>query len=343
MIKNKTNNILVVGAGFSGAVVARELAEAGSQVTVIDKRDHIAGNCYDYVNEHGIRVHRYGPHIFHTSNPEVMTWLQRFSDWTEYYHRVKAILDDGTYVTFPVNAETKARVGAENVLDIFFRPYTKKMWGMEIEQLDASIINRLPTRDDMCDLYFPNDLYQCLPTEGYTRLFERILDHENILIKLNTHYDKTMNAEYDHVFNSMPIDEYFDFCHGPLPYRSLRFHTVTLPTPRLLPTATVNFTHSGPYTRMVEWKNLPEHGTNNNYTTVTYEEPCDYRDNNMERYYPVKDVDGRNREIYRRYRELVPSNMEFIGRCGLYVYFDMHQAIASSLAVAQNFLKHNEK
>ena len=140
--------ILVVGAGLSGATIARECAEAGHDVKVIDTRDHVAGNAYDYVNEHGIRVHQYGPHLFHTNNKSVFDYLSKFTKWVDYKHKVKALLEDGRYATLPVNRETKDMVGEENVLDIFFRPYTKKMWGVELDDPNPEIINRVPIRDD---------------------------------------------------------------------------------------------------------------------------------------------------------------------------------------------------
>ena len=335
------SKILVVGAGMSGAVIARELAEAGHKITVIDKRDHVGGNCFDYVNEHGIRVHKYGPHIFHTNNKEVVDWLGRFTEWVPYQHKVKALLKDGRYVTLPVNKETKEIVGEENVIDTFIRPYTKKMWDKDIEELDPSILQRVPIRDDMNELYFPNDEYQFMPKDGYTVMFENILIHENITVNLGVNYDKDLNEEFDFIFNSMPIDQYFGYCHGELPYRSIKFHDVVVPCPRLLPVPCVNFTHSGPYTRMTEWKNFPNHGENDEVTVITYEEPCDYKDNDFERYYPVKDLNGQNRDIYRLYRDMTPPNMEFIGRCGMYVYIDMHQAVASSLATAKRYLNEN--
>lgn len=332
-------NILIVGSGFSGSVIARELAMHGYQVTVIDKRDHIAGNCYDYVNEHGILIHKYGPHAFHTNNKQVVDWLLQFGTWFDFQLRVKAMLDDGTYVTLPVNLETKQLVGEENLIETFVRPYSEKMWGVPLEQVDPQIINRVPFRDDLNELYFPNDQYQMLPLGGYTKLFEAILDHERITVKLNCEFDKSLEQDFDYVFNSMPIDQYFDYCLGQLPYRSIKFHTVTLPVVKVLPSHIVNFTNTGPYTRIVEWKNWDQHGHNHMYTTVTYEEPCDYRDNNMERYYPVKDPDGKNKELYNKYKAMVPEHMEFIGRCGQYVYIDMHQAISGALAVAKKFIK----
>jgi UDP-galactopyranose mutase len=331
-------NILVVGAGLSGATIARELAEAGHIVDVIDRRHHIAGNAYDYYNEHGIRVHEYGPHLFHTNNKEVFDYLSRFTQWADYKHKVKAQLEDGRYVTLPVNKETKEIVGEENVLDIFFRPYTKKMWGVELDELNPEIINRVPIRDDDNELYFPNDEYQAMPVMGYTNMVNNMLSHINITVKLKTEFDKHMEPHYDHVFNSMPIDQYFGFKFGKLPYRSIKFHTVTLPLSSALPTATVNFTHDGPHTRVTEWKKIPCHGTNKYNTTLTFEEPCDYADNNFERYYPVKDRDGKNRELYEQYKNETPENMTFIGRCGLYAYLDMHQAVNSALATARKFL-----
>ena len=329
---------LVVGAGLSGVVIARELAKAGHAVHVIDRRDHVAGNAYDYENEHGIRVHKYGPHLFHTNNEDVFEWLSQFTDWVEYRHKVKAQLSDGQYVTLPVNRETKDIVGEENVLDVFFRPYTKKMWGVELDQLNPDIINRVPIRDDYNEEYFPNDKIQFMPRHGYTQMVENILTHHNITISLNTEYNYHMDQEYDHVFNSMPIDEWFEWKYDKLPYRSIKFETVSLPIPQALPTATVNFTHSGPKTRVTEWKNIPCHGDNKYITTLTFEEPCDYSENNYERYYPVKDRDGKNRELYKKYKAEIPEHMTFIGRCGLYAYLDMHQAVSTALATVRKFL-----
>jgi len=336
-------NILVVGAGLSGVTIAREMAEAGHIVDVIDKRDHIAGNAYDYINEYGIRVHQYGPHLFHTNNKEVFSYLSKFTEWVPYKHKVKALLEDGRYATLPVNKETKEMVGESNVLDIFFRPYTKKMWGVELDELNPDIVNRVPIRDDDNEYYFPNDAYQFMPKDGYTKMVENILSHINITVKLKTEYDKEMNSHYDHVFNSMPIDQYFDFKHGDLPYRSIKFETITVPLPIALPTATVNFTHDGPQTRVTEWKRIPFHGINKYHTTLTFETPCDYKDNNMERYYPIKDKDGTNRKLYEQYKSEQPDNMTFIGRCGLYAYLDMHQAVNSALATAKRFLENETR
>jgi UDP-galactopyranose mutase len=337
------SKILIVGAGFSGAVVARELADNGYDVDVIDTRNHIAGNAFDYINEHGIRVHKYGPHLFHTSNQDVVNWLSRFTSWVDYKHKVKALLSSGQYVTLPVNRETTEIVGEANVVDVFFRPYTKKMWGIDIEKLDPEILLRVPIRNDDNEYYFPKDSFQALPKNGYTNLFENILDHPNIKISLNLSFQREMEKEYSHIFNSMPIDAYFNYSIGELPYRSIRFHTFSIPAPGVLPVATVNFTHNEPFTRVTEWSKLPNSISNRAYTTLTFEEPCDYRENQMERYYPVKDIEGTNISRYKKYKSMTPNNMTFIGRCGLYAYLDMHQAINSSLSTVRNFITESNR
>lgn len=330
--------LLVVGAGFAGAVYARELANAGHTVTVIDSRDHIAGNAYDYINEHGIRVHKYGPHIFHTSNVRVVDWMSRFTMWIDYKHKVLAKHTDGEMYVLPPNKDTVARVGKDNIVDTFFRPYTKKMWDKEIEELNPNILNRVPVRDDDNELYFPNDKYQMMPLDGYTEMFSRIFDHENITVQLNVDFDKDMEKKYDHTFNSMPIDVYYDYEFGELPYRSIKFETFTLPEKQMYTTATTNFTTFDGPTRVTEWKNFPKHGDSESATTLTYEYPCDYRDNNMERYYPVKDVEGVNADVYKKYSSIETANVTFIGRCGTYQYLDMHQVINQSLYGVNKFL-----
>ena len=329
--------ILVVGAGFSGAVIARCLAERDYEVDVIDMREHIGGNAYDFINDAGIRIHKYGPHIFHTSNLKVVDWLSQFTKWIPYKHKVKAQLKNGSLVTLPVNQETRQIVGEENIIDTFYRPYTKKMWGMEIEKIDPEVISRVKVREDLNEYYFPDDTFQAMPEAGYTAIFEKILSHPRIKTQLNTKYQSGMNSDYEHVFNSMPIDEYFSYEYGELPYRSIKFHTHTLPVPEIYPVATVNFTHEEPYTRVTEWKKFPNHGSNPGKTTITIEEPCDYRENGYERYYPVKDIEGGNRALYKRYSDSVPAGMTFIGRCGLYAYLDMHQAISSAIEIAKRY------
>ncbi len=331
--------ILIVGAGFSGATIARILAESGEKIHIIDSRNHLAGNAFDFVNEHGIRIHKYGPHLFHTSNHQVINFLSKYTQWVPYHHKVKAMLSDGRLVTLPVNRETKEIVGIENVIDIFFRPYTKKMWGVELEEIDPDIINRVPIRDDLNELYFPSDTFQALPADGYTNVVEKMLDHPNIQIYISTFFNKSDLGSYKHCFNSMSIDEFFDNKNGKLPYRSIKFSTLTIPIPKLFPVAVVNFTHNEKYTRVTEWKNLPNHSNNPAYSTLTFEEPCDYTENNFERYYPVKDLNHHNRKMYEEYARMTPSNVTFIGRCGLYAYLDIHQAISSAISIANKYIR----
>jgi len=335
-------NILVIGSGFAGSVISRELAEAGLNIKIIDKRNHIGGNAYDYLDENGILIHKYGPHIFHTNNKRVFDYLSKYTEWIEYKHKVKAKLRDGSYVTFPVNKETKKIVGENNILDIFFRPYTRKMWGMELEDLNPDIAKRIPIRDDDNEYYFPDDKYQYMPKNGYTNLFNNLLNHENISIELNKEFDKEMLHSYSHIFNSMPIDEFYNFKFGELPYRSIKFHNLTVPLKKALPSTTVNFTNDSRLTRVTEWKNISNNPNNPSNTTLTFEEPCDYKNNHNERYYPVKDLKGDNKITYQKYKKYnneKDPNITFIGRCGLYVYLDMHQAISSSLAISKKFLR----
>ena len=331
--------VLVVGAGFAGAVVARELANLDIQVTVMEDRCHIGGNAYDYVNDKGIRIHMYGPHIFHTSSEQAYNWVTQFGEWVEYRHKVKAQLAEGQYVTLPVNNETKKIVGEKNIVDTFYRPYTKKMWDKEIEELDPNILKRVPVRDDDNEYYFPNDKYNIMPKHGYTKVFEEIFDHPNIEVKRKATFRDGMQKGYDYTFNSMPIDVFHNYKFGKLPYRSIKFKHINIPMVKVLPTAVVNNTNDSRYTRTTEWKNFPEHGENPHWTTLTYEEPCDYSENGYQRYYPVKDIDGKNKELYEKYKAIPTENMEFIGRCGMYVYIDMHQAINSSLAAVERFRK----
>jgi UDP-galactopyranose mutase len=400
--------VLVVGAGFAGGVVARELAEAGWKVLVIDKRNHIAGNAYDYINEHGIRVHKYGPHLWHGNSDAAQEWASRFTEWVPYKHWVEAMLPNGKMVPLPINRKTistvfggipmspedmkspesqiaaveefmaekridikpeditnsrehvEASVGKE-LCELFFAPYTKKMWGMDLSDLPASVAARIPTKTDDDPFYFPKDKHQCLPAEGYTKMFERIFDHENITVKLNTSREELpqyarggfvvsiseewANASFDEVFTAEPIDTYYNCDLGELPWRSIKCHVFDVPLQKALSAPVVNFTHDGPFTRVTEWKQLPAHGGNPYWTTLTVEEPCDYRDNDMERYYPVKtshEVDP-NRELYKQYRARAKRDgIHFIGRCGRYVYTDMQPCVNSTLAQVRKFLAGEE-
>ena len=322
-------NILVVGAGLAGSVVARELAERGYQVAVIDKRDHVGGNCYDYISN-GVRVHKYGPHIFHTNNKKVIDWLSNFTGWVDYKHKVKAY-HNGTFLTLPPNKQTQQALG-DNLFNVIYLPYTKKMWGTL--DIDNSVLNRVKVREDDNQYYFPDCQYQYLPSEGYTSMFNNILNHPNITVSLGIEFDKQMETRYQKIFSSMPIDHYYDYCYGELPYRSIKFHNVTSNSFEM-PTSVVNFTDDNKFTRITKWELFPNHGQGELYTL---EEPCDYKDNNMERYYPVKDVAGVNRSVYNRYKNIINDKVVFIGRCGMYTYIDMDMAVSSALSTTKEFL-----
>ena len=266
------------------------------------------------------------------------SYIKRFAEWIPYRHRVRAQLETGDYVPLPVNRETLIHVPADRVVDVFYRPYTKKMWGLSIEELDPAILSRVPMTHDAPDDYFPHETFVGFPLGGYTQFVGEILRHKNMSLALKSPFHYGHEEDFDYCLNAMLIDEYFGFQLGRLPYRSLRFHHFDLPAPRMSAWPVINFTHDGPMTRMTEWKNFPDHGTNSDYTSVTFEEPCADHENNYERYYPVKDRAGVNRALYRSYQALTPSRMKFIGRTGLYAYLDMHQAISSALAQAEDFL-----
>jgi UDP-galactopyranose mutase len=369
-------DVLIVGAGFAGCVHARELAEAGHHVTMIDKRPHIGGNAYDYEDENGVRVHAYGPHLFHTKSQRVLDWIKRFAEFVPFEHKVRAQLEDGTLVPLPINLDTvnqvfntafetaaqvqdhlgrialdipEPRNAAEHLYskigkrltDLFFRPYTKKMWGLDLEDMSAAVVKRIPLRMDRVDTYFAADESQWLPRHGYTNLFETLSDHPHITLNLSTDFAPAMLADHDFCFNAMPIDEYYGHCFGELPYRSIRFHKRTEPVQTPPPWSVVNFTDDGPFTRETVWDALPCHRLRDTgLRSVTREEPCDYRDNDFERYYPVKTADGRYQAIYEKYLERARAepHMQFIGRCGTYQYLDMDQVINQSLTSAQRWL-----
>jgi UDP-galactopyranose mutase len=367
-----TMKILVVGAGFAGAVAARELAEAGHEVLVIDKRNHIGGNTYDFINEHGIRIHKYGPHLWHTNNDEVQEWVSRFTEWVPYKHWVHALLPNGQPVPFPINRKTIETVFAKELeefgqvgfvdIDSFtaydlsalhkllFAPYTKKMWGMELPELPVPDI-QIKTNYDP---YLSKDKHQFLPKDGYAILFKNIFDHQNITVvplvrreELPQYADPNgyvrfipnwEDVQFDAVFTSEPIDAYYSYIWGELPWRSIKFHTYSIPMPKAQSAPVVNFTHDGLYTRSTEWKQLPNSSGDPCWTTITIEEPCDYRKNNKERFYPMK-IDKEVHELNQRYQELaVKDGVHFIGRCGMYTYMGMDECIATTLVQIRRFI-----
>ncbi len=367
-------NILVVGAGFAGAVIARDLADTGQySIDVIDARPHAAGNCFDpYDEKNKLRIHQYGPHIFHTNNQDIFDYLSRFTGWLPYNHKVEALVEGIGFVPFPINIQTinhlynksyskesemkyflsqlcehhkkveNARQAAENsygkeLVELFFARYTKKMWDLELEELPASVVARLPLRYDDRSGYF-DDKYQAMPQNGYVALFENLLNHPDIHLYLDTSFVRTMENQYHHIFNSMAIDEYYDYEFDALPYRSIKYRH-QLKKEHHQPVPTVNLTDEGPVTRYTDWRLYPGCGTLESESVISYEYPCSYEDNNNERYYPVKTIDNVPQQRFKQYEQLSKKNNKctFIGRCGQYRYLDMHQVVANSRMVAKRY------
>jgi UDP-galactopyranose mutase len=355
----KSYDYLIVGAGYAGSVLAERLAnDAGKRVLLIDRRNHVGGNAYDEYNADGLLVHRYGPHIFHTNSAEVFAYLSRFTHWRKYEHRVLASVD-GKLVPMPINLDTintlydlqlreeeveaflaqraepcpairtsedavVARVGRD-LYEKFFKNYTRKQWGLDPSDLDASVTSRIPVRTNRDDRYF-GDTYQAMPLHGYTRMFENMLDVPNITIELGTDYREAKRyVEYDELIYTGPVDEYFDYCFGPLPYRSLRFEHRTIDAQQLQPVAVVNYPNDHAYTRITEYKHLT--GQAHEKTAITYEYPQSEGDP----YYPIPRPE--NAALYERYKHLAECtpNVRFVGRLGTYRYYNMDQVVAQAL------------
>lgn len=350
---------MVVGAGFAGTVLAERLAsQLNLRVLVVERRAHIGGNACDRHDEHGILVHPYGPHIFHTNSAEVFNYLSQFTAWRPYEHRVRASVD-GQLLPIPINLDTVNRLyglnlssmdlpdffarHAEPIGDIrtsedmvvskvgrdlynkFFRGYTRKQWGLDPRELDASVTARVPTRTTRDDRYF-TDTYQAMPLHGYTRMFERMLDHPNIKLLLNTDYREIRHlVPWRQMVYTGPIDAFFDHRFGKLPYRSIRFEHVTLAQTRFQDVGTVNYPNEHPYTRVTEFKHLT--GQAHPMTSLVYEHPMA----DGEPYYPIPRAD--NADLYRRYREEADKlpDVTFVGRLATYQYYNMDQVVAQAL------------
>ena len=353
---------LIVGAGFAGSILAERLAsQTGARILLIDRRPHIGGNAYDELNADGILYHKYGPHIFHTNSDQVVDYLSQFTEWRPYEHRVLAVVR-GQQVPIPINRTTlNALFGldlktdddaadylasrAEPVDDIqtsedvvvnavgrelyelFFQGYTRKQWGLDPSELDKSVTARIPTRTNTDDRYF-TDTFQAMPRDGYTAMFKRMLDNPLIEVRTGVDYrDVREQVDADHLVYSGPIDEYFDFRFGKLPYRSLKFDHQTLDEVSHQPVGTVNYPAPDvPYTRISEYKHLT--GQDAPVTTITYEYPSAEGDP----YYPIPRAE--NQALFKRYEALADATpgVTFVGRLATYRYYNMDQIVGQALA-----------
>ena len=354
-------DFLVVGAGFAGAVVAEQMArKCGKKVLVVDRRPHIAGNAYDHLNDHGLLVHKYGPHIFHTNSLDVFDYLSRFTKWRHYEHRVRASVD-AQLVPIPINLDTVnqlynldltpcqletfftavaepvsavrtsedvvvSRVG-RYLYEKMFRGYTRKQWGLDPSELDASVTARIPVRTSRDDRYF-TDTYQAMPRCGYTQMFENMLDHSNIEVCTGVDYrDVLRKVRFDQMVYTGPIDEFFDYRFGNLPYRSLEFKHETYDQEVYQSAAVINYPNDHPYTRVTEFKYLT--GQTHSKTSVVYEYPRAEGDP----YYPVPQPE--NALLYKRYQMLADCTpgVHFVGRLATYKYYNMDQVVGQALTL----------
>jgi UDP-galactopyranose mutase len=350
---------LIVGAGFAGSVLAERLANGSNKkVLICDKRPHIAGNAYDYYNEEGILIHKYGPHIFHTNSKDVFDYLTNFTEWREYQHRVLANVD-GMLLPMPINLDTinklyglnltafeveeffkKVAEPVENVrtsedvvvskvgrelYEKFFKNYTKKQWDLDPSELDASVTSRVPTRTNRDDRYF-TDVYQAMPKHGFTKMFENILDSPNIKVMLNCDYREIANEiSYREMIYTGPVDSFFNYRYGKLPYRSLEFKHETHDKEQFQTAPVVNYPNEQAYTRITEFKYLT--GQEHRKTSVVYEFPQAEGDP----YYPIPRKE--NADIYAKYKALADAetDVHFVGRLATYKYYNMDQIVAQAL------------
>ncbi|NWK72822.1 UDP-galactopyranose mutase [Acinetobacter sp. SwsAc6] len=352
--------ILIVGAGFAGSVCARELAEAGHEILAVDRRDHIAGNAFDVKDEHGILIHQYGPHIFHTNSERIFNYLSKYTEWYPYEHRVRGVVDGREY-PFPINRDTlnqlynldltevqaaeffeKVREPKERVLtsedvvlnsvgrdlyEKFFLNYTKKQWGLDPSQLKAGVAARIPTRTNSDDRYF-TDKYQAMPLHGYTAMFENLLDHPNIQVQTSTEFKDVLNEknQFDHIVYTGPIDAFYDYQFGHLPYRSLRFeHEHLAHTKQYQSVGTVNYPNDFDFTRITEFKHLT--GQKHLSTSIVREYPTAEGDP----YYPIPRDE--NEKLFKQYQALASAeeNVTFVGRLAEYRYYNMDQVVGAAL------------
>lgn len=353
---------VVVGAGFAGSVMAERLAsQCAMSVLIVERRNHIGGNAHDFHDEAGILVHRYGPHIFHCNSSRIFDYLSRFTEWRPYEHRVRAAVA-GQLLPIPINLDTinhlyglqltseqlgewfaaraeprqrvltsedavVSKVGRE-LYEMFFRGYTRKQWGLDPSKLDAQVTARIPVRLTRDDRYF-TDRYQAMPVQGYTAMFQRMLDHPRISVMLNTDWRDiaaSFGARAPLLIWTGPIDAFFGYCFGRLAYRSLEFRFETHDVEWAQEVATINFPNDHEYTRVTEMKHLT--GQVHAKTTLVYEYPRTAGDP----YYPIPRPE--NAVLYRRYEDLAKQTpgVVFVGRLATYQYYNMDQVVGQALA-----------
>lgn len=364
-------NFLLIGAGITNLTLGLTAALRSHSVVIIDRRDHVGGNCFDYFDENSIDIHAYGTHIFHTDNAEVWRFISQFTQWYPYQHEVKALVD-GQLVPVPFNFNSIGQLFSKQmaermitallsefefnkkvpilklresknpdlqylaayVYEKIFLHYTEKQWDVRPEDLDPLVTGRVPVFVGRDNRYFQAK-YQGIPLEGYTRMFEKMIDHPNIEVRLNTEFDKSMLDEYDHCFFSGAIDEFFGYKFGQLPYRSLRFAFLTFNRPYFQSNSVVNYPNNYDFTRIGEYKYFLD--TQSKNTVVSYEYPEAFVLGKNERYYPI--INEKNKRLYERYLEEAKNykNVTFLGRLGDYKYYDMDQAVARALELAKTF------
>jgi UDP-galactopyranose mutase len=358
---------LIVGAGFAGSVCAQQLAEAGSSVLLIDRRPHIGGNAYDRRDEHGILIHPYGPHIFHTNGKRIFEYLSRFTHWRFYEHRVRAVVAGRSY-PIPINRTTINRLYGLNLAEDqvesylatvrvprepirtsedvvlssvghdlcekFFRGYTRKQWGLDLSELSAGVAARIPTRTNDDDRYF-SDTFQFMPAAGYTAMFERMLSHPNIQLRLATDLaDIQQTVSAGHTIYTGPIDAFFQYCYGHLPYRSLRFeHEHLADREQFQETGTINYPNEHEFTRITEFKHLT--GESHVGTSIVREFP----QAEGEPYYPIPKPE--NEALFKRYAALAATreDVSFVGRLAQYRYYNMDQVVGAALKCAGDLIE----
>lgn len=370
---------IIIGAGFAGSVLAERIAtQLNKRVLIIEKRNHIGGNCYDEKDVNNILIHKYGPHLFHTNNKEVYTYLSQFTEWNLYQHKVQAMVD-GEKVTIPFNLNTIYNVFPESlakkleekllqnydynskvpilelkksddedlqfladyIYEKIFLHYTAKQWGMKPEEMDSAVTARVPVFIGKDERYF-NDSYQVLPKEGYTKLFEKMLNHKNIKLMLNTDFDEVCSLKGNKVFfmgqvfhgkliYTGQIDTLFNFKFGPLPYRSVDLQFETVDKSYYQEVGTVNYPNDYTFTRITEFKHL--HPIESNKTTILKEYPQAFIQGKNTPYYPIFTEDNQNK--YNEYLEHAKQfeNILLVGRLAEYKYFDMDDIVEHALEV----------